>query len=284
MFSLYMILHSSRFEPDPSACVIVCLYMQRCDGEKPTCGRCAQSGRTDCTYGRGPPPSADARLQAQFADFGQRVGVITPMGYEPAAQGNSSAASSSSSSSSRSRTPAPSMPRAARPPEFPGPSEIYGLGNWDGRGELPVYTRQHMWVSILQTLCTLIPLLNSETVSLPTHRLNILIPQRSQFSMDFHYGRWRQTIVLPSSDPNSFHPCLVWAIALAAVSLCSMALSDYEPLFRAHAQAELANSLAYADRLEDSMWARVILAWHSIRQGRLMAVCMQWEPKYDVDY
>lgn len=79
--------------------------------------------------------------------------------------------------------------------------------------------------------------------------------------------------MLPASDPNSFHPSLVAAIALAAVSLCSTALHDYEALFRAHAEAHLAESLAFADRLEDSMWARIILAGHSMRYGRFMAVC-----------
>lgn len=78
--------------------------------------------------------------------------------------------------------------------------------------------------------------------------------------------------MLPASDPNSFHPSLVSAIGLAAVSLCGAALHDYEAIFRAQAEAHLADSLAYADRLEDSMWARIILVWHSIRHARFMAV------------
>lgn len=90
--------------------------------------------------------------------------------------------------------------------------------------------------------------------------------------MDFHYGRWRRTIILPAADPNSFHPSLVSAIALAAVSLCDGAFRAYEAIFRAQAEAHLADSLAFADRLEDSMWARVILSWYSMRNGRFMAV------------
>lgn len=78
--------------------------------------------------------------------------------------------------------------------------------------------------------------------------------------------------MLPTSDPNSFHPSLVSAVALAAVSLCGSALRDFEAIFRAHAEAHLADSLAFADRLEDSMWARIILAWHSMRHARFMAV------------
>lgn len=105
------------------------------------------------------------------------------------------------------------------------------------------------------------------------HRLEILIPQRSQFGLDFHYVRWRRAILLPANDPNSFHPSLVYAIALAAVSLCaSPALQAYEMSFRSNSEAHLGDSLAYADRVEDSMWARVILAWHSIRYGKQMAV------------
>lgn len=92
--------------------------------------------------------------------------------------------------------------------------------------------------------------------------------------MDFHYSRWRRAIMLPASDPNSFHPSLVYAIALAAASLCGPALQPYEPIFRSHAEAHLEDSIAFADRVEDSMWARVILAWHSMRHGKHMAVSL----------
>lgn len=49
-------------------------------------------------------------------------------------------------------------------------------------------------------------------------------------------------------------------------------MHDHETLFRAQVEAHLADSLAFVDRLEDSMWARIILAWHSMRHGRFMAV------------
>lgn len=169
-----------------------------------------------------------------------------------------------SNSSSR---PTPSFAlRDATPVLFPGPPDIFGLLAWDQRGEIPVYTRQHMSVS-----SRVVGLNMVSDVSL--RRLEILIPHRSQFSMDFHYVRWRRAILLSSTDGNSLHPSLVYAIALAAASLCaSPAFQPYEVLFRSHAESFLEDSLAYADRVEDSMWARVILAWHSVRHGKHMQV------------
>lgn len=128
-----------------AACLNCRKYKIRCDGAKPTCGRCVQFGRSDCAYGRGPPPSLDARLQEQFADFGQRVGIIAPAGYQAASQ----EASEASGSLSRSRTPALSAPRDLVPVEFPGPNDIFGLAQWDRRSELPLYTRQLMCVYLI---------------------------------------------------------------------------------------------------------------------------------------
>lgn len=131
-----------------AACLNCRKYKIRCDGSKPVCGRCAQFGRADCAYGRGPPPSLDARLQEQFADFGQRVGVIAPAGNQTAAR-EGSEASLAAGSLSRSRTPAPFTSRDPVPVEFPGPSDIFGLAEWDRQSDLTVYTRQMMCVPLI---------------------------------------------------------------------------------------------------------------------------------------
>ena len=128
-----------------AACLNCRKYKIRCDGAKPMCSRCVQFGRADCAYGRGPPPSLDARLQQQFADFGQRVGVIAPAGNQGTSRGASEAALATGSSS-RSRTPASVTSRDPVPVEFPGPSDIPGLAEWDRQSELPPYTRQLMYI------------------------------------------------------------------------------------------------------------------------------------------
>ena len=79
-----------------------------------------------------------------------------------------------------------------------------------------------------------------------------------------------QAIQLPSSHPNSLHPALSNAVFLAACAFAGPIFASYEDLFLKRANEGLSDSLAFADRLEDMIWASNIIAWYHVKYGRII--------------
>lgn len=95
---------------------------------------------------------------------------------------------------------------------------------------------------------------------------------RSIWNIDIYVPRWRQAIQLPSSDPTSFHPALVNAIAATAVSLCTSGYQPYVDLFLQRAIELSDNSLAFCDRVEDWMYTQILLIGYWSRVGNALTV------------
>lgn len=84
--------------------------------------------------------------------------------------------------------------------------------------------------------------------------------------------RWRAAIKLDRSDLNSFHPVLINAIAGIATSICTPEYKGYSEGFIHRAILCADQSLADVDRIEDWMWARVLLFWYWVRCGKISTV------------
>lgn len=107
----------------------------------------------------------------------------------------------------------------------------------------------------------------------PFHRLEILLENRSLWHLDIHIPRWRRAIVLPASDRRSFHPSLVYAIAAIATSLCVLEYQPYVDVMIDRAWKLSNDCLAFGDRVEDWIYAQILLIWHSSRCGHTLKVC-----------
>lgn len=85
-----------------------------------------------------------------------------------------------------------------------------------------------------------------------------------------HIPTFLRNIHHPHSHPNAIHPALMNAIFLGACSVGGGKMKTYESLFLKRARGHLEQSLAYADRLEQFMWAHVVLSPYYGRNGRLL--------------
>ena len=78
-------------------------------------------------------------------------------------------------------------------------------------------------------------------------------------------SRLERRMILPATDPEALHPCLINAICLGACVFAGADFSVYETLFRERTREDLDAALSAADRIEHVMWASVILGWYWIR-------------------
>lgn len=98
-------------------------------------------------------------------------------------------------------------------------------------------------------------------------RLSIFLPHRHQLGFDLHIPRLKRHIQLPPDDPHALHPCLIDAICLGGCASAGLDFDAYARIFQLRTEEQMALALASADRLEDLLWAMVILGWHYIRKG-----------------
>jgi hypothetical protein len=101
-------------------------------------------------------------------------------------------------------------------------------------------------------------------------RLSIFLPHRDQFNFDLGIKRFERRLLLPPTDPDALHPCLINAVALGACSCAGSDLRAFEKVFLERTQYECERSLANVDRLEHFLWSSVILGWYWTRVGKMI--------------
>jgi len=95
----------------------------------------------------------------------------------------------------------------------------------------------------------------------------IFLVNRDELYFGLCVPRLEKRIILPPTDPEALHPCLVYAICLGACVFAGADFSAYETLFRERTREYLDAALSGADRMEHFMWASVILGWYWIQGG-----------------
>ena len=95
----------------------------------------------------------------------------------------------------------------------------------------------------------------------------VLLPHRDHLNFELNIQRLEQRILLPSTDAEALHPCLINAICLGAMTVAGHDFDTYAKIFREQARDEMVNSLSTVDRMEHLLWASVILGWYWCRMG-----------------
>jgi hypothetical protein len=96
------------------------------------------------------------------------------------------------------------------------------------------------------------------------------LPQRRRFHF---YLEPVHTLIRLNLDPNhprAFLPALVSAMLLAACRIIGGTLTRYEPYLLDRTRELLSLSLAYADRLDDFLWASTVLAMYYAHMARFL--------------
>ncbi|KAF8306833.1 hypothetical protein DL93DRAFT_164948 [Clavulina sp. PMI_390] len=101
--------------------------------------------------------------------------------------------------------------------------------------------------------------------------MGIFLPHRSHFNFFAPIPDFIRHLSLPTSHPNSLHPCLRHACHLAACSIIGGRWSDLEPYFaeRTRYFLEEALMLASPEHITQFLWASVILASYFTRGRRI---------------
>ncbi|KAF8317644.1 hypothetical protein DL93DRAFT_515399 [Clavulina sp. PMI_390] len=89
--------------------------------------------------------------------------------------------------------------------------------------------------------------------------ISLFLPHRSRFHFFMDSSYFLRSLSLPSSRPESIHPCLRYACYLAACIMTGGRLTSLQPYMLAKTRHFLDQSLMFADRLTHFLWASMIL-------------------------
>lgn len=95
----------------------------------------------------------------------------------------------------------------------------------------------------------------------------VLLPHRDHLPLGLNIPRLEQRILLPPTNANALHPCLINAICLGGVTTAGRDFDAYAKIFRERAREEMVNSLSIVDRMEHLLWSSIILGWYWCRIG-----------------
>ncbi|KAF8317643.1 hypothetical protein DL93DRAFT_513808 [Clavulina sp. PMI_390] len=98
--------------------------------------------------------------------------------------------------------------------------------------------------------------------------ISLFLPHRSRFHFFMDTSYFLHSLSLPSSHPESIHPCLRYACYLAACIMTGGRLASLQPYMLARTRHFLNQSLMFADRLPHFLWASMILASYMIGRMR----------------
>ncbi|KAF8317626.1 hypothetical protein DL93DRAFT_2226192 [Clavulina sp. PMI_390] len=98
--------------------------------------------------------------------------------------------------------------------------------------------------------------------------ISLFLPHRSRFHFFMDVPYFLNCLSLPSSHPESIHPCLRYACYLAASIMTGGRLTLLQPYMLARTRHFLDQSLMFADRLPHFLWGSMILASYMVGRAR----------------
>ncbi|KAF8301440.1 hypothetical protein DL93DRAFT_2233695 [Clavulina sp. PMI_390] len=99
--------------------------------------------------------------------------------------------------------------------------------------------------------------------------IGLFLPYRSRFHFFMDVPYFLHHLSLPTSHPESIHPCLRNACYLAACSTTGGRFTSLQPYFVSRTRHFLEEALMFADRIPHFLWASMILACYLGRTRRL---------------
>ncbi|KAF8304938.1 hypothetical protein DL93DRAFT_2233306 [Clavulina sp. PMI_390] len=114
-------------------------------------------------------------------------------------------------------------------------------------------------------------LVGSEELPLPLslHLISLFLPYRSHYYFFVDVPRFLHCVTLPSSHPDSIHPCLLNACYLCACGSSRGGLTLLQPYFIKRTRHFLDQALMFTDRITHFLWASIILSCFLARERRL---------------
>ncbi|KAF8312619.1 hypothetical protein DL93DRAFT_1292897 [Clavulina sp. PMI_390] len=228
-----------------TACYQCRKHKVKCDGSKPVCSRCLNRN-TECVY---PSRVAVRRpitqtLQARALEL---EAIVTKL--------NLASAHDLSLASLRL------LERIGRLGRLPDRQQI--PGQQVGRVSTShVQTAVRQWPN---------PPEGFEELPLPLslYLLSLFLPFRFHYFFFTDIEHFRHCVTLPSSDPDSIHPCLLNACYLGACVNKGESMLSLEPYFVRRTRHFLDQALMFADRITQFLWASVLLACYFGRRRRM---------------
>ncbi|KAF8316585.1 hypothetical protein DL93DRAFT_743695 [Clavulina sp. PMI_390] len=108
-------------------------------------------------------------------------------------------------------------------------------------------------------------------LTLSIHLINLFLPSRSLYYFLVDISHFIYRVSLPSSHPEAIHPCLLNACYLAACSRDDGGgLTAFKDYFLERTRRFLQQSLMFADRIPDFLWASVVLSVFFVKERRLV--------------
>lgn len=104
------------------------------------------------------------------------------------------------------------------------------------------------------------------------YRTAEFLRQLPEFRLDVHAPRWRARAELPATHPNSFHVALLSAMSLAVCATRDDVCPNFVEFFRERTRAQMEIALSLVDRLEDWLYASIILTWFFMKKRLMLAV------------
>ncbi|KAF8328901.1 uncharacterized protein EI90DRAFT_1488879 [Cantharellus anzutake] len=261
---------------------LVCRYRKiKCDGIRPTCGRCLRH-RKLCGYAEETPRARVKRLEETIQSLESEIAALRSNSSLPI----HSAGGTESHLSSRiswlatlpllERMQQLHTPKGLHVPEtipifpvstlssnipfasaeeqsFSHPGEAYprvitrvavesALVNWDIQTEMPCRLQDYL--------------------------LRIFLAHRFQFHSGPLVARLLEGVPSSPTYGRTLHPSLVNSVCLLACHISGGSMSSHEPFFVARTHSELEASLAFADRLMDLLLASTLLGVYFTRTRR----------------
>lgn len=94
------------------------------------------------------------------------------------------------------------------------------------------------------------------------HRIRCFLPFRRIFHLNIDPHALLARYHLRNGHPDSPLPALTSAILLVACRLIGGSLAPYEAILLERTRHDLEDALAYADRLDDFLWASTVLGMY----------------------
>ncbi|KAF8309034.1 hypothetical protein DL93DRAFT_1796751 [Clavulina sp. PMI_390] len=107
-------------------------------------------------------------------------------------------------------------------------------------------------------------------LSLSLHLIELFLPSHAVYYFLVDVPHFVRRVSLPSSHPDSIHPCLLNVCYLAACTNQGGELTQFKPLFLRRTRRFLQQSLMFADRITHFLWANVVLSVFFAKERRLL--------------
>ncbi|KAF8338866.1 uncharacterized protein EI90DRAFT_2423788 [Cantharellus anzutake] len=262
------------------ACLVCRQGKTKCDGVRPTCGRCLRLGKS-CGYARTPSDRVK-QLEEAVESLESKVAALRSTPTSPIHDTGGTGTSES-----------PRASRLATLPQLESVQELYTAKALHVPETIPVFPSSFLSSDVAFVSAEDQPFSHSEEPypkviarvaieralenwdmqtempnQLKDYLLRIFLAHRFQFHSGPLIARLLQGPPFFPTNGGTLHPCLMNSMYLLACYVGGGSMSSFEPVFVTRTRADLDASLAFVDRLVDFLLASTLLGVYFTRTRR----------------